>query len=76
MSVHFVQHMHAELISRMANLGMVDLDFRKVYGKLFEEYSLDDVVLFDFTTFNFSISEIFDVIEKMGWNVGSPTAYY
>ena len=73
---HFIQHMHAELISRMANLGMVDLDFRKVYGILFEEYSLEDVVVFEFTSSHFSIREIFKVIERMGWNVGSPTAYY
>jgi hypothetical protein len=72
----FIQQMHAELISRMAELGIVDMDFRKVYGIVFEEYSLEDVVVLEFAGNGFAIREIFDVIERMGWNVGSPTAYY
>jgi hypothetical protein len=60
----------------MAELGIFDIDFKKVYAILFEEYSIEDVIVFDFAESGFAIKKIFETIEKMGWNVGSPSSYY
>ena len=76
MSRYFAQQVHSQLVSRMADLGMIDIDFRKVYDILFEEYTIDDVIVMDFSASNFAVKEIFDTIEKMAWNVGSPMSYY
>jgi hypothetical protein len=36
MSQYFVQQFQAELISRMAELAIIDIDFKKVYELLYE----------------------------------------
>lgn len=76
MSKEFVQQMHSELISRMAELGIVDLDFKRVYNILYEEYCVEEVILLDFGKPGFAVKEIFDKLGHMGFSVGNPASYY
>ncbi len=58
-------------------MGIFDIDFKKVYTILFEEYSIKDVIVFDFAESGFAINNIFEeAIDKMGWNVGTVSSYY
>jgi hypothetical protein len=76
MSQYFVQQFQAELISRMAELAIIDIDFQKVYQLLYEEYEIEGILVLDLGGSSFGVREVFEAVERMGWNVGSSIAYY
>ncbi len=75
-SKDFVQQFQAELISRMAELAIIYIDFKKVYEFLYEEYEIEKILVLDLEGNNFGVMEVFDAVERMDWNVGSAISYY
>ncbi len=76
MSRYFVQQFQAELISRMAELAIIDIDFKKVYELLYDESDIEEMLVLDLGGSSFGVREVFEAVERMGWNVGSAIAYY